>query len=38
MERLPHSGAPATTTEVKKPLDSAHVFQDVEIKQSTGLV
>jgi hypothetical protein len=38
MERAPQSGAPALATEIKKPADSADVFQDVEIRQNTGLV
>jgi hypothetical protein len=38
MERTPQSVPPEMLAEVKKPVDSAHVFQDVEIKQSTGLV
>ena len=38
MERTPQSGPSEMLTEVKKPVDSAPEFQDVEIKQSTGLV
>jgi hypothetical protein len=38
MERTPQSGTPATRTDLKKPVDSAQVFQDIEIKQNTGLV
>ena len=38
MERTPQSSLPALAAEIKKPVDSAQVFQDVEVKQSPGLV
>jgi SpoVK/Ycf46/Vps4 family AAA+-type ATPase len=38
MERTQHSVPPEMLAEGKKPVDSANVFQDIEIKQSTGLV
>jgi hypothetical protein len=38
MERTAQAIAPAVAIQAMKPVDSAHEFQNVEIKQSTGLV
>ena len=37
-ERAPQTGSPSAPAEVRKPAESIHEYQDVEIKRSTGLV
>ena len=37
-ERAPQTGSPSALAEVRKPAESIHEYQDVEIKRSTGLV
>jgi len=37
-ERTPQTGSPSTPAEVRKPAESVHEYEDVEVKRSTGLV